>query len=61
MISRCAECLMFFEDSLRSTICPHQAFPANDGKNNFTIYHDAYLSELPEGESDVAARQETEE
>lgn len=52
MISRCPDCLMYFEDSLRSTICPHPAFPANDGNNNFQIHNDAYLSEVPKEKSE---------
>ena len=44
MITHCKQCLMYFDDEFRSTLCPHQAFPANDGNNNFAVYEDAYLS-----------------
>lgn len=35
---------MFFEDEYRFTFCPHEAFLANDGRNNFAVHHEAYLS-----------------
>ena len=38
-------CMKWFDDEFRSTICPHKAFPANDGSNNFTVHDDAYLSD----------------
>lgn len=47
MIVRCEDCLLYYEDEHRSTICPHAAFPANDGRNNFVTHNDAYLSETP--------------
>jgi hypothetical protein len=47
MIVRCDDCGMWFEDVFRNTICPHEAFPANDGKNNFKVHDDAYLDKLP--------------
>ena len=28
-------------------MCPHDAFPANDGSNNFAVHEEAYLSHLP--------------
>lgn len=45
MIVQCPECKKWLDDVFRDTICPHEAFPANDGKNNFTAHHDAYLSD----------------
>ena len=51
MVVYCEDCERYFEDEFRSTVCPHNAFPANDGDNNFTVHDDAYLSEpLPQGE-----------
>lgn len=47
MIVKCEKCLMWFEDQFRSTVCPHAAFPANDGENNFIVHNDAYLEEVP--------------
>lgn len=46
-INKCIECQMWFDDRYRTTLCPHDAFPANDGNNNFKIHHDAYLSKMP--------------
>jgi hypothetical protein len=34
---------MAFEDKYRSTICPHDTFAANDGKNNFAHHPEAFL------------------
>ena len=47
MIVKCSTCGLYFEDVYRSTICPHAAFPANDGNNNFKVHEDAYRNELP--------------
>ena len=44
MIIQCNHCQVYFEDEFRSTLCPHRAFLANDGRNNFSIHEDAYLS-----------------
>lgn len=41
MIVKCVACKMYFDDEFRSTLCPHDAFPANDGSNNFTVHEDA--------------------
>jgi len=46
MIVQCDKCNLYFEDCLRSTLCPHRAFPANDGNNNFAVHEDAYLDPL---------------
>lgn len=47
MIIKCEDCVMWFDDEYRSTECPHRAFPANDGHNNFKAHDDAYLSSTP--------------
>lgn len=47
MIRKCEDCVMHYDDQYRTTICPHEAFPANDGHNNFSVHHDAYLSTVP--------------
>lgn len=47
MIIQCEKCGMYLEDCYRTTVCPHQAFPANDGNNNFTLHAGAYLSKEP--------------
>ncbi len=44
MVVKCPKCEIWFNDVYRSTICPHDAFPANDGNNNFHVHDDAYLS-----------------
>lgn len=44
MIAFCKKCNMFFDDEFRTIHCPHDAFNANDGKNNFEVHHDSYLS-----------------
>jgi hypothetical protein len=50
MIVKCLTCGVHYEDVYRSTLCPHEAFTANDGENNFSVHDDAYLSkdESPE-------------
>ena len=40
---QCAKCEWWFDDEFRDTYCPHEAFPANDGRNNFAKHHEAYL------------------
>ena len=45
MIVYCQKCRRRFDDEFRLTYCPHDAFLANDGKNNFRVHHDAFLSE----------------
>jgi hypothetical protein len=44
VIIECPDCKREFEDIYRSTICPHETFAANDGKNNFAHHAEAYLS-----------------
>jgi hypothetical protein len=46
MIVQCDTCKKYFEDEYRSTLCPHVAFLANDGNNNFSINDDAYIGDL---------------
>ena len=46
MVVQCSDCKKWFEDVYRSTICPHDAFLANDGQNNFSVHDDAYLSNV---------------
>lgn len=43
MIVPCPKCPMEFDDEFRTTICPHEAFPANDGHNNFRIHNESVL------------------
>ena len=40
----CPQCKRRFENRYRSVLCPHRAFPANDGHNNFKTHEDAYIS-----------------
>jgi len=47
MILKCNTCNKWFEDTYRFTFCPHRAFAANDGHNNFKVHDDAYLSAAP--------------
>lgn len=50
MIVQCGKCDTYYDDEFRFTFCPHDAFPANDGKNNFVIHDEAYRSkEVPDG------------
>lgn len=43
MIVRCDKCNLKFDDEFRTTICPHETFAANDGRNNFKHHEDSYL------------------
>lgn len=53
MIDKCPICERWYEDEYRSKLCPHKAFPANDGNNKFGIHEDAYLAdEAPLGLED---------
>lgn len=47
MVVQCHKCNKYFEDEYRTYVCPHKAFNANDGFNNFSINNDAYLSKHP--------------
>jgi hypothetical protein len=44
MIRQCNKCKVWYEDVYRDAGCPHDAFPANDGNNNFKVNTAAYLS-----------------
>lgn len=43
MIVQCSQCGWTYDDKFRSTMCPHDLFPANDGDNNFTIHHESVI------------------
>lgn len=43
MRRKCADCGVGYDDEFRSTICPHNLFPANDGNNVFTVHHESEL------------------
>ena len=43
MVRKCENCDWTYDDEFRSTICPHDLFPANDGQNNFTIHYDSKI------------------
>ncbi len=47
MIVQCLSCHQFFDDEFRNMTCPHEAFLANDGQNNFKIYEEAWLCSEP--------------
>ena len=44
MIVECPDCHRTLDDTYRSTLCPHETFAANDGKNNFAHHPEAHLS-----------------
>lgn len=50
MIVQCQRCKMWFEGCYRSTLCPHRAFPANDGSNNFEVHENSWLDVNPPGD-----------
>ena len=52
MIVQCEKCGAYFEDEYRLTTCPHLAFNANDGYNNFAVHEDAYLDVNPPSEQE---------
>ncbi len=52
MIVQCGQCSRWFDDQFRFTNCPHPTFAANDGVNNFSHHHDAYISDAEPGEQD---------
>jgi hypothetical protein len=43
MIVQCFVCQRKFDDEFRTTICPHETFPANDGENNFEHHPESHL------------------
>lgn len=51
MIVMCEECGKRFDDEYRTTICPHDTFAANDGRNNFAHQPSSFLETAkPEAE-----------
>lgn len=53
MIIQCSTCHYYFDDANRVCICPHEVFPANDGRNNFIVNYSAYLSTEPPTEAQI--------
>lgn len=47
MTVSCPTCLCRFDDEFRWTICPHDTFAANDGKNNFEHHPESTLADEP--------------
>ncbi len=47
MVTTCNACQCRYDDEFRSTICPHDLFPANDGQNNFTVHHESKITPPP--------------
>jgi hypothetical protein len=47
MIVQCPQCGLAYNDEFRWTICPHETFAANDGKNNFHHHPESYLEKKP--------------
>ena len=46
MIVTCVRgCGKRFDDEYRTTICPHETFAANDGRNNFAHHPEAHLDQ----------------
>lgn len=45
MIKQCDNCERWFDDAFRTTICPHETFPANVGENRFAHHPESYLSD----------------
>ena len=43
MIIQCGDCGRRFDDEYRWTICPHETFAANDGRNNFAHHPESHL------------------
>lgn len=43
MIVACTKCNTHYDDTFRRTFCPHAAFPANDGKNNFAYHIESFI------------------
>ncbi len=50
MIVHCPSCGARYADEFRWTICPHETFAANDGKNNFGHHPESFLEPV-EGDS----------
>lgn len=48
MIVQCRDCFNYYDDKFRSTYCPHNTFPANDGQNNHKHHPESWLgNKLP--------------
>lgn len=43
MVVACPRCGAKYDDTYRWTYCPHRAFSANDGRNNFEYHYDSLL------------------
>lgn len=48
----CSKCGVSFDDEFRTTVCPHETFPANDGMNNFE-HHNHSLLITPSLQEDI--------
>jgi len=53
MIVKCDNCTLYYDDEFRTTICPHETFMANDGKNNFKYYINSYIGNNPPKDKNV--------
>ncbi len=49
MIVHCPSCGARYADEFRWTICPHETFAANDGKNNFGHHPESFLEPVEGG------------
>jgi hypothetical protein len=59
MIVTCPECHRRYDDEFRWTICPHETFAANDGRNNFAHHPESVIEELaavPDKGGDASGR-----
>lgn len=55
MIVKCDNCPAEYDDEFRSSICPHDTFAANDGRNHHVHHPKAYLSTDPTTERGYTA------
>jgi hypothetical protein len=53
MQRQCPNCRNYYDDEFRSTICPHRAFLANDGNNNFQAHTNSTLIDPRKSELQV--------
>ena len=56
MIVKCEICKARFDDEWRTTICPHETFPANDGRNNSAHNPAAFLEPVVQPKAPVACK-----
>lgn len=49
MIVKCEKCNKYFDDEFRDTTCPHGTFLANNGRNHFKHYREAWLEDHEPG------------